>query len=34
MKYYLKKHWKINALIILLTIIYAGIAVLPNLTMM
>ena len=34
MKYYLKKHWKLNALIILLTIVYAGIAVLPNLTMM
>ena len=34
MKYYLKKHWKLNALIILLTIVYAGLAILPNLTMM
>ena len=34
MKYYLKRHWKINMLIFLLTILYAGIAVVPNLTMM
>ena len=34
MRYYLKKHWKLNTLIILVTIVYATIAVLPNLTMM
>ena len=34
MKYYLKKHWKINALIFLLQIVFAATAVLPNIMMM
>ena len=34
MKYYLKKHWKINVLIFLLQIVFAATAVLPNIMMM